>query len=125
MSDQPRIRVFSVDDHELVREGIAAIVDAQADMTLVGSAATGTEAIGRFHELRPDVTLMDLRLPDMSGVDVVIAIRTEYRDARIVMLTTFDGDVEIQRALAAGAQGYFLKSMPPADMLDGIRHVHA
>jgi DNA-binding NarL/FixJ family response regulator len=118
------ITVFSVDDHPLLREGIAALINDQTDMRLVGGASTGREAIQRFREYRPDVTLMDLRLPDMSGIDAMIAIRAEFPDARIVMLTTFEGDVEIQRALEAGARGYLLKSMPPRDLLDGIRQVH-
>ena len=125
MSDQNRIRVLGVDDHPLLREGIAAVVASQPDMELVGSASTGFEAIERFRELLPDVTLMDLRLPDMSGIDAIIAIRAEFPNARVVILTTFEGDVEIQRALAAGARGYLLKSMPPADLVEGIRQVYA
>jgi DNA-binding NarL/FixJ family response regulator len=120
-----RISVLSVDDHPLMREGIAALIDNQDDMRLVAGAATGREAILRFREHRPDVTLMDLRLPDMSGIDAMRAIRDEFPDARIVMLTTFEGDVEIQRALEAGARGYLLKSMPPKELIEGIRHVHA
>ena len=120
-----RIGVLSVDDHPLMREGIAALLDNQDDMRLVGGAATGREAILRFRELQPDVTLMDLRLPDMSGIDAMRAIRAEFPEARIVMLTTFEGDVEIHRALEAGARGYLLKSMPPKELLDGIRQVHA
>jgi DNA-binding NarL/FixJ family response regulator len=120
-----RIGVLSVDDHPLMREGIAALIDNQDDMRLVAGAATGREAILRFREHRPDVTLMDLRLPDMSGIDAMRAIRDEFPEARIVMLTTFEGDVEIQRALEAGARGYLLKSMPPKELLEGIRHVHA
>jgi DNA-binding NarL/FixJ family response regulator len=108
-----------------MREGIAALIDNQDDMRLVAGAATGREAILRFREHRPDVTLMDLRLPDMSGIDTMRAIRDEFPEARIVMLTTFEGDVEIQRALEAGARGYLLKSMPPKELLEGIRHVHA
>jgi DNA-binding NarL/FixJ family response regulator len=123
MSDQ--IRVFSVDDHPLLREGIAALVNNQPDMTLVAEASTGAEAIERFKQHVPDVTLMDLRLPDMSGIDILIAIRTEFPEARIVMLTTFEGDVEIHRALQAGARGYVLKNMPPSQLLDVIRQVHA
>ena len=119
------IRVFSVDDHPLLREGIAALVNNQPDMTLVGEASAGGEAIQLFRELVPDVTLMDLRLPDMSGIDTLIAIRTEFPEARIIMLTTFEGDVEIQRALQAGARGYLLKNMPPSELLDVIRQVHA
>lgn len=125
MTEGERIRVFMVDDHPLMREGIAAIVRSQPDMELVADAATGCEAIQRFGEHRPDVTLMDVRLPDMSGIDAVIAIRSEFPAARILMLSTFEGDVEIQRALRAGARGYLLKSLPPARLLGGIREVHA
>lgn len=119
------IRVLSVDDHPLLREGIAALVNNQADMELIAEAATGSEAIQVFKQHRPDVTLLDLRLPDMSGIDTLIAIRTEFPEARIIMLTTFEGDVEIQRALQAGARGYLLKNMPPSELLDVIRQVHA
>jgi len=125
MSDQARIRVLCVDDHPLLREGIAAIINNLPDMELVAEAATGSEAVKKFREHAPDVTLMDLRLPDMSGIDALIAIRTDFPEARIVMLTTFEGDVEIQRSLEAGARGYLIKSMPPKDLVDGIRQVHA
>ncbi|HKS39675.1 MAG TPA: response regulator transcription factor [Blastocatellia bacterium] len=124
MSDQTRIRIFCVDDHPLLREGIAAIINNQPDMLLVAEAATGCEAIQKFQQHQPDITLMDLRLPDMSGIDALIAIRTEFPEARVVMLTTFEGDVDIRRALEAGARGYMLKSMPPADLVEGIRQVH-
>ena len=125
MSDQARIRVFSVDDHPLLREGIAAIINNQPDMQMVAQAATGGEAIQMYRQLQPDVTLMDLRLPDKSGIDSLIAIRAEFPEARFIMLTTFEGDVEIQNALEAGARGYLLKSMPPKDLVEGIRQVHA
>jgi DNA-binding NarL/FixJ family response regulator len=125
MSSQDKIRVLSVDDHPLLSEGIAIIINSQQDMVLVSQAASGAEAIQKYREHRPDVTLMDLRLPDLSGIDAMIAIRTEFPDARIVMLTTFEGDVEIQRALQAGARGYLLKNMPPSEIVDVIRHVHA
>jgi DNA-binding NarL/FixJ family response regulator len=125
MSEEKQIRVFSVDDHPLLREGIATIINSQPDMVLVADAASGGDAIQAYRTHQPDVTLMDLRLPDMSGIDAVIAIRTEFPEARIIMLTTFEGDVEIQRALAAGARGYLLKSMPPKELVEVIRQVHA
>jgi len=125
MNDQSTIRVFTVDDHPLLSEGIATMINSQKDMVLVGQAASGSEAIQRYREHRPDVTLMDLRLPDLSGIDAMIAIRTEFPDARIVMLTTFEGDVEIQRALEAGARGYLLKNMTPNEILDVVRQVYA
>ena len=125
MSSPPSIRVFSVDDHPLLREGIGALINNQPDMVLVGEAATGGEAIQLFRKHQPDVTLMDLRLPDISGIDALIAIRAEFPEARVIMLTTFEGDVEIHRALQAGARGYMLKNMPPSELLDVIRQVHA
>ncbi|MBC7932347.1 MAG: response regulator transcription factor [Rubrivivax sp.] len=125
MSEQLPIRVFSVDDHPLLREGIAVIINNEPDMVIVAQAASGGEAVQMFRQYRPDVTLMDLRLPDMSGIDTLIAIRSEAPEARVIMLTTFEGDVEIQRALKAGARGYLLKSNPPKELVETIRHVHA
>ena len=119
------ITVLSVDDHPLLREGIAMVINSQPDMTLVAQASTGTDAIQQYRQHQPDVTLMDLRLPDISGIDALIAIRAESPEARIIILTTFEGDVEIQRALEAGARGYLLKNMPPRELADVIRQVHA
>src|ERR1700733_2502991 len=124
MTPEERIRVFSVDDHPLLREGIAAVINNQADMVIVAQAATAQEAIEQYRNYRPHVTLMDLRLPDMSGIETLIAIRSEFPDARIIMLTTFEGDVEVKRALEAGARGYMLKSMPPKDLVEVVRQVH-
>lgn len=125
MTKEARIRVLSVDDHPLLREGLAAIIDNQPDMLLVGQASNAQEAIQEFRKHQPDVTLMDLRLPDKSGIDAMIAIRTEFPDARVIMLTTFEGDAEIQRALEAGARGYLLKNTPPKELVEVIRQVHA
>jgi DNA-binding NarL/FixJ family response regulator len=125
MTVSGQIRVFSVDDHPLLHEGLAMVIRNQPDLLLVAEASSGREAIQRFREHIPDVTLMDLRLPDMSGIDVMIAIRSEFPEARIIILTTFAGDVEIQRALQVGARAYILKSMPPKEIVEVIRQVHA
>jgi DNA-binding NarL/FixJ family response regulator len=125
MTEQAQIRILSVDDHPLLREGIATIIRKQPDMLLVSQASSGNEAIQDYRTHRPDVTLMDLRLPDLNGIDAMIAIRAEFPEARIIILTTFEGDVEIQRALEAGARGYLLKNMPPSELVQVIRQVHA
>ena len=125
MSEAPKIRILTVDDHPLLHEGIATVIRNQPDMVLAAQASNGREAIQRFREHTPDVTLMDLRLPDVSGIDAMVAIRSEFPEARVIILTTFAGDVEIQRALEAGARAYVLKSMPPKELVEVIRQVHA
>lgn len=125
MTGQLAIRVMSVDDHPLLREGLAALINNQRGMALVAQATNAQEAIAQFRKHQPDVTLMDLRLPDKNGIEALIAIRAEFPEAKVVMLTTFEGDVEIQRALEAGAQGYILKSMPPKEIIEVILQVHA
>jgi DNA-binding NarL/FixJ family response regulator len=125
MKDTGKIRVLCVDDHPIVREGIAAIINLQPDMTLVGSAATAEKALQRFSELRPDVVLVDLQLPDMSGFDLITKIKDKSPNARIVVLSSHEGDVDIRRALEAGAQGYVVKGIVREELLETIRSVHA
>jgi len=125
MATLTRIRILSVDDHPLMHEGIATVIRNQPDMLLVAEASNGRDAIRQFQNHMPDVTLMDLRLPDMSGIDAMIAILTQSPEARVIILTTFEGDVEIRRALEAGARNYVLKSMPPKELVEVIRQVHA
>jgi DNA-binding NarL/FixJ family response regulator len=125
MSAHNVIRILSVDSHQLLREGVATIINRQPDMRLVSQASSGPEAIQQYRRHKPDVTLMDLRLPGVSGIDTLIAIRAEFPSACVVILTTFDGDVEVQRALEAGACGYFLKTTPPDELVKAIRQVHA
>jgi DNA-binding NarL/FixJ family response regulator len=118
------IRIMCVDDHPFMREGIASYIRNASDMELIAEAVNGREAIELFRTLRPDITLMDLRLPDISGVEALLAIRKEFGQARIIMLTTYEGDEDIRRALEAGAQAYLLKTMPRSELLEAIRKVH-
>jgi DNA-binding NarL/FixJ family response regulator len=119
------IRILAVDDHPLLREGIVALVNSQPDMKLIAEAANGREAIEQFRKHRPDVTLMDLQMPELNGIDAMIAIRGEFPQARIVVLTTYKGDMEVLRALKAGARGYLLKNLLRRELLETIRAVHA
>jgi DNA-binding NarL/FixJ family response regulator len=121
----PQIQILAVDDHPLLRGGIAALIAAESDMVLVGEASSGQEAIQEFRRLKPDVTLMDVQMPNMDGIDAIIAIRSEYAAARIVVLTTYEGDFLARRAIKAGAQAYILKSLVRRDLLETIRAVHA
>ena len=125
MKDTSPIRILAVDDHPIVRQGIAGLVSIQPDMILVGEASDGREAIQLFRTHRPDITLMDLQMPGMNGVDAVIAIRNECPEAKIIVLTTYAGDVQIIRALKAGAQAYLLKNTLHKELLETIRGVHA
>ena len=119
------IRVLAVDDHALLREGIAALVGSQADMELVAEASNGRQAVEEFRKHRPDVTLMDLQMPEMNGIDAIGAIRAEFPEARIIVLTTYAGDVQVMRALKAGARAYLLKGLLRKELLETIRAVHA
>jgi len=126
MSGEPGpIRILAVDDHALLREGIAGLVAGQSDMSLVAQASNGREAIHQFRAHRPDITLMDLQMPEMNGVDAMIAIRGEFPEARIIVLTTYTGDVQVLRALKAGARAYLLKNLLHRELLETIRAVHA
>jgi len=125
MSDTPTIRVLTVDDHPLMMAGIAGEINAQRDMRVVAQAADGNEAISHFRSHRPDVTLMDIRMPKLNGIDAITAIRTEFPQARIVVLTTAAGDIQALRAFKAGAVGYLLKNLLRTELIDTIRIVHA
>jgi DNA-binding NarL/FixJ family response regulator len=124
-ADSSRIRILTVDDHPLVREGIAGLIGTQSDLELIGEASNGREAIQQFRNLHPDVTLMDLQMAEINGLDALIAIRNEFPDARVIVLTTYKGDVQILRALKAGAQAYLLKNTLHKELLETIRAVHA
>ena len=124
-ADPAPIRILAVDDHPLIRQGIAGLIAVQSDMTLVAEASNGRDAIKQFRAHRPEVTLMDLQMPEMTGVDAIIAIREEVPEARLIVLTTYSGDVQILRALKAGARAYLLKSLLHKELLDTIRAVHA
>jgi DNA-binding NarL/FixJ family response regulator len=123
--NKARIRVLCVDDHPIVREGLASIVSMQTDMEVVGQAGSGADALRLVHELAPDVSLIDLRLPDTNGIDLIREILVNSPSARTIVLTSFEGDVDIERALAAGARGYVVKGMVRAELLQAIRAVHA
>ena len=123
--DRNLIRVLSVDDHALLREGIASLIEMEADMQLVAEACDGREAVEQFRKHRPDITLMDLQMPVMNGIDAIVAIRGEFAQARIIVLTTYAGDVQVLRALKAGARAYLLKGLLRKELLETIRAVHA
>jgi DNA-binding NarL/FixJ family response regulator len=125
MSSHGSIRILTVDDHPILREGIAAILGAEADLELVAEANNGREAVDQFRTHRPDVTLMDLQMPQMNGIEAILAIRKEFPGARIIVLTTYSGDAQAVRAFEAGASGYLLKSMLRKELIETIRTVHA
>src|SRR5882672_9752135 len=125
MVKQREIRILSVDDHPLFREALRAVIDSQSDMILVAEAASGVEAQQKFREHRPDITLMDLRLPDSSGIEAMTAIRAQFPEARVILVSTYEGDLETQSALLAGAKGHIFKTMHPREVASAIREVHA
>jgi DNA-binding NarL/FixJ family response regulator len=124
-ADSKPLRILAVDDHPLLLQGIATIVGDQTDMVIVAEASNGREAIQQFRAHRPDITLMDLQMPEMSGLDAMIAIRTEFPEAKFIVLTTYTGDVQVLRAMKAGARGYLLKNLLHKELLTTIRAVHA
>jgi DNA-binding NarL/FixJ family response regulator len=125
MTTSDQIRILTVDNHPLLLEGLAAVIRSQPDMVLIGQASSCRDATQKFPELQPDITLMDLRLPDMDGIDALIAIQTQFPEARIIVMTTFEGEDPVQHALQAGARSYIRKNMPPREIADAIRQVHA
>jgi DNA-binding NarL/FixJ family response regulator len=125
MTESTPMRIFCVDDHPMLREGLAAVLGVRPELKVVGWAADGEEAIRKYRELRPDVTLLDMRLPRMSGIECLVGIRAEFPNARVIMFSTYQGDVEIKRALEAGARGFLFKSVLPDELVTAICHVHA
>jgi len=125
MSDTRPIRILTVDDHPVLREGIAAVLGSEGDIEVVAEAANGSEAIEQFRALRPDVTLMDIQMPVVNGIDAIVEIRKHFPDARIIVLTTYSGDAQVVKAFNAGASGYLLKSMLRKELVETIRSVHA
>jgi DNA-binding NarL/FixJ family response regulator len=125
VSSQEKIKVMVVDDHPLMRVGVAAIINARPNMTVVAQTGTGEEAVSLFQQHKPDITLMDLRLPKMSGVDAILAIRARYPESKFVVLTTYEGDEDIHRAFDAGARGYVIKGMPYQTLIDALLRVHS